>query len=334
MYSLSRFLSVCFFAFALALTGCGAGGGGGADDVGNEDAPKGPEYTVDATDGDDANPGTPDLPLRTISKALDLVAPGETVRVRSGVYDEALGERFPLRIPREVTLLGNTRFLFLGGSPGRGVVIDGSDFVPDIGGANRIYASVLPGPDSTISGFTIINDEPRTGSTDRAVGVAAAFSGASITGCTIRDADSGIRCLNTATELLIDRCHVKACEIGLVFANGGMSSVVQRNTITENRGGVFYGTPGADLGGGLEDSLGQNVLARNEQYDVANEGATVIFARDNFWDHVPPEFHRGSQNVPAGIDIWFIQLALMPTEGARHFDDSGPVLGGTLERAP
>src|SRR5208282_2262319 len=41
-----------------------------------------------ATNGDDKNPGTSALPLKTIARAADLVNPGDTVLVRNGVYAE------------------------------------------------------------------------------------------------------------------------------------------------------------------------------------------------------------------------------------------------------
>jgi len=39
-----------------------------------------------ATTGNDANPGTPDLPWRTLQHAVDSLAPGDTVLVKSGSY--------------------------------------------------------------------------------------------------------------------------------------------------------------------------------------------------------------------------------------------------------
>ena len=46
-------------------------------------------YMVDAKAGNDANPGTAALPFRSIAKAaLVAVHPGDTVRVKPGVYAE------------------------------------------------------------------------------------------------------------------------------------------------------------------------------------------------------------------------------------------------------
>ena len=43
-----------------------------------------------ATNGDDSNPGTVNQPWRTIQKATDTVAAGETIMVREGTYNESV----------------------------------------------------------------------------------------------------------------------------------------------------------------------------------------------------------------------------------------------------
>ncbi|WFE92919.1 LamG-like jellyroll fold domain-containing protein [Micromonospora sp. WMMD987] len=48
--------------------------------------PPGAVVLVVATDGDDADPGTLDRPLRTIQRAHDLAQPGTTIAVRGGTY--------------------------------------------------------------------------------------------------------------------------------------------------------------------------------------------------------------------------------------------------------
>lgn len=51
--------------------------------------PAGNGYYV-APDGDDGNPGSLDKPWQTIQKAADTLAPGDTVYVREGVYNESV----------------------------------------------------------------------------------------------------------------------------------------------------------------------------------------------------------------------------------------------------
>lgn len=73
-----------------------------------------------ATDGDDGNPGTEDLPLLTIHKAVDIVQPGETIWVKGGTY--YIEER--IKIPAKAT--SADRRICLWAMPGENVVIDAS----------------------------------------------------------------------------------------------------------------------------------------------------------------------------------------------------------------
>ncbi len=62
----------------------------------------GPAYYVSA-DGNDANPGTFDQPFRTIQKAAQLAAPGETVYIRSGTYRENVVPRNSGELNKPIT---------------------------------------------------------------------------------------------------------------------------------------------------------------------------------------------------------------------------------------
>lgn len=53
-------------------------------------------FLTSSPDGDDASGrGTPDLPFRTLSRALGEAATGDTVWLQDGLYDEAAGETWP-----------------------------------------------------------------------------------------------------------------------------------------------------------------------------------------------------------------------------------------------
>ena len=64
-----------------------------------------PGITV-SVDGNDANPGTPELPVRSITRALDLCVGGEIVIVGPGDYDAAHGEVYPLMMKSGVEIYG------------------------------------------------------------------------------------------------------------------------------------------------------------------------------------------------------------------------------------
>lgn len=73
---------------------------------------------VVAPHGDDANPGTEDAPLRTISRAAEKAMPGDTVLVREGVYRERVTPPRGGEPGREITYRG---------APGERVVVKGSE---------------------------------------------------------------------------------------------------------------------------------------------------------------------------------------------------------------
>jgi parallel beta-helix repeat protein len=93
--------AILLLAVTAFMTACGGGGGTGDGMSGNDPAPGGgdPSPPVDAgivgktfyvaTNGNDANPGTLAAPFRSINHAKDMVAPGDTIEVRTGTYPGA-----------------------------------------------------------------------------------------------------------------------------------------------------------------------------------------------------------------------------------------------------
>jgi hypothetical protein len=54
-----------------------------------------PTYYVDINNGDNGNPGTAELPFRTLSGVLSIIQPGDIIQIASGIYEETIrGEDF------------------------------------------------------------------------------------------------------------------------------------------------------------------------------------------------------------------------------------------------
>lgn len=83
----------------------------------------GAKYYV-APNGNDANPGTLDRPWRTIQKAANSVAPGSTIYVRGGVYNE--------KVTINVSGAPGQPIVFQS-YPGESAIIDGTGLTPPTG---------------------------------------------------------------------------------------------------------------------------------------------------------------------------------------------------------
>ncbi|MBN1887768.1 MAG: DUF1565 domain-containing protein [Thermoflexales bacterium] len=93
------------------------------------------DYYVDAVNGsDELGDGTAAGPWQTISHALGLAhVPGITLHLAEGVYDTALGERFPIQWPRGAKLVGAVRdTTIISGQAG----VDVIQIAHDSGGVN------------------------------------------------------------------------------------------------------------------------------------------------------------------------------------------------------
>ena len=74
-----------------------------------------------APGGNDANPGTPSAPLRTIQRAANLAQPGDVVTVHAGVYRERIS-------PPRGGVSEKQRIVYQA-APGEKVEIKGSEVV-------------------------------------------------------------------------------------------------------------------------------------------------------------------------------------------------------------
>src|ERR1700733_16049499 len=76
-----------------------------------------------STAGDDANPGTPAKPWRTVQHAADTARAGSTVNVRGGVYEERVS----------INSSGNASdgFITFRSYPGETAILDAGHLVPE-----------------------------------------------------------------------------------------------------------------------------------------------------------------------------------------------------------
>lgn len=96
------------------------------------------EYVVDQRhrNASDTNPGTYDMPLKTINRALELVLPGEKVLIHTGIYREKL---IPLRGGKS-----ENKMISIVAAPGNHVIIKGSKPLNANWKQRKIYTDVVP----------------------------------------------------------------------------------------------------------------------------------------------------------------------------------------------
>ena len=108
---------------------------------------------VDASSGNNANDGSSGAPLATIAAGMAMVAPGGTVNVASGTYNETV------TVSKSLSLLGaNVGVSPNGGSRGSESIISGGN-----GGTGTALSSIsVTASNVTVSGFRVVQTTPVT----------------------------------------------------------------------------------------------------------------------------------------------------------------------------
>ncbi|MCC0176221.1 DUF1565 domain-containing protein [Waterburya agarophytonicola K14] len=110
---------------------------------------------VNSKSGDDSQVGEKLSPLKTITQALKIAAPGTKIQLAPGTYNEDSGEEFPLVVRNKITLQGNAK------NQGHNIIIKGGgSFVsPTAAGQNVAIAALQDA--GQIIGISITNDHSR-----------------------------------------------------------------------------------------------------------------------------------------------------------------------------
>lgn len=112
------------------------------------------DFWVDASTGDNGNPGTELLPFATITHAVSTGGAEANFYVLPGTYDEAHGETFPITLLTNQQLIGDPTTK--GAGPEPTTIVGKGDYAGLSGIGSKV--TVLCGPGSTISGFQIDAD--------------------------------------------------------------------------------------------------------------------------------------------------------------------------------
>jgi NPCBM/NEW2 domain/Right handed beta helix region len=267
---------------------------------GTSPSTEGPTYWV-ATDGDDAGPGTRDEPWATLQHAADSVAPGATVLVREGVYEQRVDVRNSGAPGQPITFAA---------APDERVVLDGSSLeVP--AGQNAMIA-IDAGRYVAVEGFEI------TGYRSDVSGHVPI--GILVTGAAdhIRIAGNIVQDLGTTFE---GRNGGDAHGIG-VFGTDGDHPIEEIEIVDNELANLTLGSSEAlVVNGNVKDFL----IEGNKVHDMNNIGIDVIGFEGTAPD---PTVDQARDGIVRGNEVWNIDSYGNPAYGNSRSADGIYVDGG------
>jgi len=278
---------------------------------------------VDAGQGNnDTGTGCINLPVKTITKGLDMAEKGMTVLVQPGVYDRANGELFEMAVKESISLVGMDwetciiRGHRLGGPYNKMFWINGHNpvlrkFTLEMGEAGEdpwlvaIYIQAIDGlldslrftergnhslirfvhaPGMVVQNcHMVMDDDDRQ---RKAFEVTNESYGSILRNCTISGFNIAAS-FNGLTDMLIERCTITGCDYGITLCCPGSDTA----------------NPNPDLGGGARGSAGGNTFAGYTQYGLLNQTGNDIYAKFNTWSNDPPVDGEDYSNESTGSII-------------------------------
>lgn len=203
-------------------------------------------YFVSPT-GDDGNLGTITRPWRTLQRAADMVAPGDTVYLRGGIYHQYV----------DLNISGAPgQYITFRVVPGETAVLDGLGAGWDYGFNLHDYVSHI-----RIEGLKITSF-PGCGLT-----LCDGNTHAEIRNVEISNCGTGLR-IHNGDDLLVEDCYIHHNGAGLIIAPGPVHGVrILRTRAFHNRGGSWSQGFAVEAGSGI---LFQGCLAEENEGDGFN----------------------------------------------------------------
>jgi len=288
------------------------------DAAGNESSPVtttieyDPNIYVDAANTTGIEDGTQTHPFDTIAEGIDAVAPGKSVMVAAGTYNEQLITN------KEITLRGTSQEnTFITGSSltenlisleADNITISGFTIDGDSSTSVGIYfddCSFININNNVVQnnidyGIIYSNSSPTIEHNDiknnisSGIDISAGGAGA-IRDNSLINNRYGIRSYADSSPE-ITRNNISSNNTGM-YCRGSATPIISYNTISNNTGyGIFIddllgNSVNPDIGGGDRNSDGQNKIRGNFIHGVNNETTHNIYAKNNWWgDAAGPKY--------------------------------------------
>jgi len=284
-----------------------------------------PNIYVDTGNASGIEDGTRTHPFNSITEAIEAVAPGKSVIVAAGIYNEQL------IINKSIALQGASRDnTFITGSslPGNlisleadNIIISGFTIDGDSGTSVGIYFDnhfFININNNLIKnnkdyGINYINSAPiiedNNIENNGSSGIKVATNGAGIIrNNSIVSNQHGIRAYEDSRPE-INRNNISNNNTG-IFCRGSSTPIISYNTISNNSGyGILIDITlgnlvNPDIGGGDGKSDGQNKINGNSVNGVSNKSTHNIYAKYNWWGDADGPKYPGNPNNATISSDW------------------------------
>lgn len=290
-----------------------------------------PNIYVNAGNTSGIEDGTKAHPFNTITEGIDAVAPGKSVLVSAGTYNEQLIINKEITLQgagKESTLIsgfeysGNLITITADDVTISGFNIDGKSatdmgIYSDSSSSIEILENIIQShQDSGIfyqrisddypSGIYVYNNEIYFNS-QNGIKVIGAGSGI-IESNIIRKNTNGIQANNSAS-LEVKQNNINGNSSVGILCRGNSSLLIWGNEITNNDYGIKVGalssdTTNPDIGGGVKNGVGQNKIAGNSIHGVSNKTTHNIMAKNNWWGDTNGPKYPGNNSSSGDWAYW------------------------------
>jgi parallel beta-helix repeat protein len=289
---------------------------------------------------DQTGNGSQSQPLRTITAALQTnLPPGSVIQLAPGTYSTETGEKFPLKLPRGVTIRGNST------NKGEEITISGGGtFISPTFASQNI--AIVAAHNTQIEGVTVINSNSRGYGiwleSSRNVGISnntfkdTSHDGVFLTGSAhtsiannifTKNKGSGISAVGISTgeirnnlfddtgfglsigqksQVFVIENRIVNNVDGVIISNLAVPTLRDNLIANSSRNGLVVlkdrnGQPTPDLG--TANNPGNNTFRNNQQKDINNVSGVAIVAAGNEYSQskVAGELDLVATNIPEAI---------------------------------